>query len=50
MRAITWGKTEAVLQMAAVREVDLDVQDRLGRRYRLNKWGKHVVKSDVPEA
>ena len=25
------GKTEAVLQMAALREVDLDVKDRLGR-------------------
>ena len=25
MRAIRWGKTEAVLQMAAVRDVDLDV-------------------------
>ena len=31
MDAIAKGKTEAVLQMAAVREVDLDVKDRDGR-------------------
>ena len=31
MTAIFRGKTEAVLQMAAVREVDLDVKDNQGR-------------------
>jgi len=31
MMAIRWGRTEAVLQMAAVREVDLDVKDNQGR-------------------
>ena len=31
MEAIRCGKTDAVLQMAAVREVDLDVKDKEGR-------------------
>merc|ERR1712192_254627 len=49
MRAIGYGKTEAVLQMAAVREVDLDVKDNQGNSLQefANRWAGEAAPAIV---